>query len=391
MINKNESCCGCGACEQICPQNCIELQCDEEGFLYPSINYEKCLSCGLCEESCPVNNTSSYSAHSSNAELYAAYNKDEQARMNSSSGGIFSLFAEWILDHGGLIFGAAFDDDWTVHHVAIESKYALYKLQRSKYLQSRTEKTYLEVKRGLADGRLVLYTGTPCEIEGLKKYLKREYENLYTQDIICHGAPSPKLWKKYVEYREEKANAGLSEMSFRHKKVANKTYAVQFKFANNVKYEQLAAKDIYTQMFLQNLCLRPSCYSCSFKKLNRVCDITLGDFWGCDEFYPELDDGKGCSLVVVHSEKGRELFDTIRNKIIYKAINESEAFTYNPSMTMSAQKPELRDEFMSRIDTISIDELAKKYLRHPTLKACISGLIPKGLKKKFKTLHSNRV
>lgn len=134
----------------------------------------------------------------------------------------------------------------------------------------------------------MLYTGTPCEIEGLKKYLKNDYENLYTQDIICHGSPSPKLWKKYVEYRERRANADLREMSFRHKKAGRSTYSVQFEFANSTKYEQLAAKDIYTQMFLQNLCLRPSCYNCSFKKINRVSDITLGDFGAAMNFVQNL-------------------------------------------------------------------------------------------------------
>lgn len=391
MIDKKENCCGCGSCYQICPQNCIELQYDGEGFLYPSINYEKCLNCGLCENSCPVNKSSSYSECSSKVELYAAINKDEKIRMNSSSGGIFTLFAEWILDHGGLIFGAAFDDDWTVHHVAIESRNELFKLRSSKYMQSRTERTYSEVKQKLLENRLVLYTGTPCEIEGLKKYLKNDYENLYTQDIICHGSPSPKLWKKYVEYRERRANADLRELSFRHKKVGRSTYSVQFEFANNTKYEKLAAKDIYTQMFLQNLCLRPSCYNCSFKKINRVSDITLGDFWGCDEFCPELDDGKGCSIVIVHSEKGRKLFDAIKSKIKYEEIDELEAFTYNPSMTMSASMPKLRDEFMAQIDTISIDELANKYLKHPTLKSRISEVIPKKLKKKIKALISNKI
>lgn len=381
MINiQKERCCGCGACEQICPQKCIIMQEDVEGFLYPEINHSKCINCHLCESSCPVFITRQ---EEKELKVFAAYNKDETIRLNSSSGGIFSLLAEWVISQKGVVFGAVFDENWMVHHVAIESLDELCRLRGSKYLQSRTENTYTEAKRYLTDGRKVLYTGTPCEIEGLKSYLNKEYGNLYTQDIICHGTPSPKLWNKYITYREETAGSTAKTISFRHKNIRHKTYSVRFEFLNDSIYEENAAKDIFMQMYLQNLCMRPSCYECSFKKINRRSDLTLADFWGCDEFCPGMDGGKGCSLVAIHSPKGAELLDIIKDKIIYKEIDQAQAFTYNPSITNSASKPEFRDEFMSKIDAEKIENLAKNYLQHRTLKSKIFGIIPINWKRKL--------
>lgn len=382
MINKSkEECCGCGACAQVCPRDCIVMKEDQEGFLYPEVDKLKCVSCNLCEKSCPVilNKVSPQEP-----VAYAAFCKDEELRLQSSSGGIFSLLAEQILEQGGIVFGAAFDKDWSVHHIGIERVEDLEMLRGSKYLQSRTENTYLEVKKQLLLGRKVLYSGTPCEIEGLKAYLNGEYENLYTQDLICHGSPSPKVWKKYVDYRENCAGAAAQRTFFRHKKYGWKTYAVLFEFSNNTAYEQILTKDLFMQMFLQNLCLRPSCYKCAFKKLGRQSDITLADFWGADKVVPELDDNKGCSVVLIHSEKGKRLFEMVKSQMTYKKVELSDALLGNPSMTKSCEKTPKRDAFMQAVNSMSFDQLAKAYVKRSSLKAKIGKYIPENTKERIK-------
>lgn len=378
-----EQCIGCGACEQACPKNCITMEVDGEGFLYPNIDKDKCIDCHICEQSCPVINSKQDNAKCE-PKAFAAYCKDEVIREASSSGGIFTLLSEEILCHGGVVFGAAFDDDGLACHIAVDKPEDLHKLRGSKYLQSRTENTYSEAKAVLESGRPVLYSGTPCQIEGLRAFLKKEYDNLYTQDLICHGCPSPKLWKKYLTYRENCAGAPAQRMFFRHKKNGWKTYSLSLSFDNDKEYVQVLSKDLYMQMFLQNICLRPSCYQCSFKKLNRVSDITLADFWSCDKYAPEMDDNKGCSAVVVYSEKGERLIKQIQPQIISKEITISQVLDGNPSMIKACDKPRRRDAFMNSLDTMEIPELAEKYLIKPSFKTKLGKHIPDGIKKHIK-------
>lgn len=198
-VHDKSLCSGCGACFNICPENCIKMCEDSEGFLYPEADKSKCIDCGLCEKACPI-----FKEYKGNPEgrAYACINKDESVRMESSSGGIFRLIAEYVLAKGGVVFGAAFDEDLTVHHILAESPGEIYKLQGSKYVQSRIENTYKKAKEYLENGRMVLFTGTPCQISGIKAYLNKDYENLILQDIVCHGVPSGKVWKKYVNFRE---------------------------------------------------------------------------------------------------------------------------------------------------------------------------------------------
>lgn len=199
VIEKN-NCCGCSACEQKCPKKCITMMEDEEGFFYPHVNKVKCIECGLCEKVCPVINVGE---NEQKITAYAAYVNDKNVRMKSSSGGMFTLFAQKILNENGVVFGAAFDQNFMVHHIYIESEENLSKQQGSKYLQSRIENTYRETEQYLNSGRKVLFTGTACQIAGLKQFLMKEYDNLYTVDVLCHGVPSSKLWKHYLEYQEE--------------------------------------------------------------------------------------------------------------------------------------------------------------------------------------------
>ena len=335
-------CSGCSACVQICPKQCITMTADSEGFLYPQIDEIKCIGCGLCQKACqaitPITATQE-------PEAYAAYNVDENIRLHSSSGGVFTLLAEWIVGQGGTVFGAGYDEDFQVRHVAVNTIEDLEQLRGSKYVQSEIGSTYQQVEMLLRLGKIVLFTGTPCQIDGLLHYLRKPYPNLYTQDLICHGAPSPAVWKEYVKIREAKAASKTRRTFSRHKKYGWKMYSVFFEFSNNTEYIQILKKDLYMQGFLANLSLRPSCYSCHSKGAARNSDITLADFWGVDKILPEMFDDKGTSLVLVHTEKGREMLQAIRSQLVIKPVELDEALKSNSAALHSVAVPEKREQF----------------------------------------------
>ena len=358
-IKNKIDCCGCQACYNICPQNAIEMQEDEKGFKYPKIDKEKCIDCGLCNKVCPVINNKSIK---NEPKAYAAYCKNEEIRKNSSSGGIFTLIATQIIDEGGVVFGASFDENFNIKHIKIEEKEGLQKLRGSKYVQSNIGETFKQAKKYLEDNRKVLFTGTPCQIEGFRCYLQKEYENLYLQDIICHGVPSPKVWNKYKEYRKNKDKEEPKKINFRNKKDGWSRYCLLFDYKSR-EYKNTPSKDLYLQMFLQDLSLRDSCYDCKFKKFNRLSDITLADFWGIDNILPEMNDNKGTSLLIINSTKGQKLFDKIKEETIFKEVNLKEAIKYNPSMIHSVKYNAKRDSFFEELDNTSFDKIAKKYLK----------------------------
>lgn len=379
-IKNKEQCCGCHACYNICPKNAIIMQEDEKGFRYPIIDRDKCIQCGLCEKVCPIIKN----AQIQNEPIaYAAYNKDEEIRKVSSSGGIFTLLAEVILEEKGVVFGASFNKKHEVYHTYIENKNELDKLRGSKYLQSSINDTYKKAQEFLKNGRYVLFTGTPCQIEGLKSFLRKDYDKLYTQDIICHGVPSPKVWNKYIQFREKKDREEPTKISFRNKDGGWKLFNMKFEYSN-FEYRKNENEDIYMQAFLRNTTLRDSCYNCSFKKKNRISDITLADFWGIENILPEMDDNKGTSLVIVNSEKGQELLNKIIEKMIYKRVDLDSALKYNPSMTNSVNKEKNREKFFENLDKIEFDKLVKKYTYKPNIIRRIIGKIKMTIKKVIK-------
>lgn len=390
-LKDKAQCCGCASCAQVCPKHCITMQADGEGFLYPQIDQMQCIHCGLCERSCPVLNV--HPEAGGTPKAYAACSKKDDQRQHSSSGGIFSLLAEQTLNDGGTVIGAEMAEDCqSVRHVAIEAKSELHRLQGSKYLQSEIGTTYEQAKQSLTEGRKVLFSGTPCQIEGLKSYLKKDDANLLCVDLICHGAPSQKLWAKYIDYREKRAGSQVQRTFFRHKKYGWKTFAVLFEFSNNTAYEQTFQKDLYMRMFLQNLCLRPACYQCKFKKKHRVSDITLADFWGCQSVCPEMDDDKGLSAVMVHSEKGQKAIDTLQSQAVWKTVDVEQVLAGNPSMVKSCEQPPMRDAFMQEMGEMTIQKLGKKYLKRAPIKTRlmkkIKNYVPARLRKILKRLIS---
>ena len=361
-IKNKIDCSGCGACRDICPTKAIDLVADIEGFLYPNVNIEKCIKCGMCDRICPIKNIRKEIYDSNKIIAYAAQSKDEFVRQNSSSGGIFTEIASYIINNGGIVFGAAFDEKFKVIHIGVDNIDDLSKIRGSKYVQSEIGNAYIQVKSHLEFGRMVLFTGTPCQIAGLYSYLGKNYDNLYTQDIICHGVPSPMVWKKYIELREKKAASQVKKIFFRYKKYGWKTYSVRFEFANCKEYIQTIRDDLYMRGFLRNLCLRPSCYHCVFKTKNRTADITLADFWGIEKLCPKLDDDRGTSLVILHTLRGNNLFNNIGENLIYQITDLEEAIKYNSAMIESAPVNRERDDFMKHIEENGFKSVEKHYL-----------------------------
>lgn len=360
MINKLEKkeCTGCHACLGICPKQCINMESDAEGFWYPVIDFRKCIKCNLCEKVCP----SIIDFYSENTpQAYAAYNNNINIRLKSSSGGIFSLLAESVIEKEGVVFGAGFDDQFNVVHKCVDNSEDLEKLRGAKYVQSKIGDAYVQCKKYLDDEKNVLFSGTPCQIGGLYSFLGKDYNKLVTQDMICHGVPSPKLWSKYIEYQEKKYNSKLRYVDFRKKTKGWKNYCVELRFQNQNTYEMFYIQDLMMKIFLKNFYLRPSCYNCLFKNINRQADITLGDFWGIQYILPEMDDNQGTSLLIVNSVKGEKVFEEISKCIKYKKVEIDKAIQHNASMIKSSSLPLDREKFIRDVENKDFEKIAKKY------------------------------
>lgn len=357
-ITEKNKCCGCHACYNSCPKQCITMKVDEEGFLYPSVNQENCIECGLCERVCPMLDEE---IRPIPIEAYAAQSKDDEMLFNSSSGGIFSELALKTIDKGGVVFGAGFSTDYKeVYHISIDNSTELAKLRTSKYVQSKIGESYQEVKKLLEAGIDVLFSGVPCQILGLKKYIGKEYENLTCIDVICHGVPSTELWKRYLLNLEQTYQGEISDVNFRHKKYGWKDFGVN-KSSDGVEIFVSKNTDPYMQMFLRNYSLRPSCYSCQAKVNGSDADITLGDFWGIDNVVPDMDDGRGTSAVLINTIKGQQLFKEVSNSIKTSKVSYDDVRKYNSPIYKSVVKPLERDAFFVDMNELTFDELAAKY------------------------------
>lgn len=356
-ITDKSKCSGCHSCYNVCPKKCIAMKEDFEGFWYPEVDIDKCIDCGLCEKRCPILNDMK---NDNQPQAYACYNKNESIRKESSSGGVFTLLATFIIERGGIVYGASFNNEFMVEHIKADNVDDLGKLRGSKYVQSRIGNTYAEIKEYLNQGKLVYFSGTPCQIDGLIAFLNKKYDNLILQDIVCHGVPSPKVWNKYLEQFNIEDDA---KISFRDKSTGWDSYS--FTIDQQDKFTQLSSQNEYMKVFLKDLCLRPSCYDCHSKSLHRNSDITLADFWGINNIYPELYDNKGTSLVFVNSQKGKELFNEIVEDIEYKEVDIKEASKYNPSSYKSVDIPDRRKEYMENIFSKEFNKYSRKFTKLP--------------------------
>ena len=331
-LNEKKDCCGCSACVSVCPKSCIAMQEDDEGFLYPVLDINACIDCDLCQKVCPVINQAD---NRMPLKTYAAKNQNEAIREQSSSGGIFTLLAEQTIAQGGMVFGAEFDKKWEVRHVAAKSQAELAAFRGSKYLQSRIENTYSQAETLLKEGKEVLFSGTPCQIAGLKGYLRKEYKNLLTVDFVCHGVPSPAVWREYLKciLKEKKKTVGdISEICFRNKESGWKNYSITISPSGIAN--QLFSKNLFMRGFLHDLYLRPSCYDCPAKKFKSGSDITLGDYWGIQQILPLFDDDKGVSLIMTNTHKGETVWQSLKTE--QHETTYHDALKNNPPIEKSA-------------------------------------------------------
>ncbi|MBQ7461632.1 MAG: Coenzyme F420 hydrogenase/dehydrogenase, beta subunit C-terminal domain [Bacteroidaceae bacterium] len=366
-IANHQICCGCTACEQICPQQCISMQTDEEGFLYPCIDETKCVDCGLCGKVCPA--LMPYPEHQPE-KTFAAINDKESIRLDSSSGGLFSLFAEECIVHGCTIFGARFSPTWSVVHEGTNRIEDIPLYRGCKYVQSEMRHCYKEAEAILKKGKPVMFVGTPCQIAGLNHFLGKAYDRLLTVDFICHGVPSPAVWKWYINdvarkfVRSSILNSILylynplrviKSIEFRSKKSGWKQYCfvVKTKGMHGQTLTEVHYKNAYMRAFLTNLCLRPSCYNCKSKEGRSRSDLTIADFWNVHKVIDGFDDDKGTSLVLVNTEKGEEVFNSLKCR--KQEVKFSEAIQYNPSWGKSYEENEKRKEFMESYTTHFFD------------------------------------
>lgn len=336
-------CTGCGTCLNVCPQNCIQFKRNDEGFLYPIINYKKCTRCGLCIKKCPA--LQKQITTNISPEVLALKSKNEELKKNSSSGGIFGHLASYILEQRGIVCGAAFNKDMVLEHILITNKSDLIKLQGSKYLQSDLKDCFKKIKTFLSNGKLVMFCGTPCQIKGLNAYLGREYKNLYLLDFICHGVPSPLVFNKYKLKLETINSSKITDFNFRNKDNGWKKYNIKSSFENGKVLTECYDKNIYMKGFLRNLYLRNSCYNCLSNNFSSDSDLTLGDFWGVQDILPDFDDDKGCSLLFINSQKGKKLYEKIKENFESQKVEYSSVIKFNKSIYKPAFENKNRTRF----------------------------------------------
>lgn len=335
--NKNK-CCGCSACKSACPKHCITFYVDKEGFQYPQVDKYTCIKCDICEKVCP------YVMDVGNKKptgVYAAKYYDS-VRQQSSSGGIFTALAKSIIKQKGVVVGAAFDDEWTVKHIIIENETELLRLQGSKYVQSYLGDIFPRAKKILDTGQLVLFSGTPCQVHGLKNYLRKDYNNLLCVEVICHGVPSPLIWKTYLSSIIP-PDKNLININFRDKRRGWLNYGLTLCFADGSESYQSRERNLYLKGYLSNTFLRPSCYNCPSKDGKSGADISLGDYWGVNHYHNEIYDNKGVSLVMVYTEKGKEVFGTLDVDSVESSYDS--IFTSNGMIAYSTPIPDDRDLF----------------------------------------------
>lgn len=332
-IQDKQDCCGCSACVQRCPKHCISMKEDEEGFLYPVVDESLCINCGLCEKTCPIINRPEKLPV---MKVLAVKNRNEKERMASSSGGVFIALAKKVIEQGGVVFGAVFDESWEVKHTYAETLDGVKPMMGSKYVQSRIGESFCHAEKFLKEGRKVLFTGSPCQITALNNYLHKDYPNLLSVDFLCHGVPSPGVWRKYLEEMSSlsafKAAAGknsvlsssiksvpvITGIEFRDKTLHGwKKYSFVVRGSapkadkNTVLLSDIHYENPYMKGFLADVYLRPSCYRCRCKNGVSHSDLTIGDFWGIGSVMPDFDDDKGVGIVLLNTDKGKCVFDTL--------------------------------------------------------------------------------
>lgn len=392
LMNKHYKCTGCETCKNVCPVKAIGMIENDEGFLEPVVDYKKCVDCGLCSKKCPQLNDIEVK-RSDSPIAYAVKNKNLNEQLKSSSGGAFSVLANEVLEKKGTIYGAAFDENLKLEHVRVDNCKELSKLRGSKYVQSKLENVYENIKRDLKEGKFVLFVGTPCQVAGIKSYFENQYENLLLIDLVCHGVPSQKLFSKYIKWLENKNKSTVEIYEFRNKE-KNKwgwTSKIKVKFKNG-KEKYISAKlDPYYKSFGNETTYREVCYDCKYSNINRMGDITIGDYWGIEKIHPEFYDENGVSAVIVNTEKGKKFFSTVKNKIEYIETDIEKIKIKNNNLKEPTKRKVDRNCIYDGIDDIEFGKYSKKKLNFKKeYKDILKNMIPVYIKKELKKYVKNK-
>ena len=341
-ISDKALCCGCTACVTVCPKQCIVMRRDREGFDYPMANPDLCVECGLCEKICPVLNKQT-DAHANPIAIYAARNEVQFEK--SSSGGLFPLLAEAFIQRGASVCGAVVDETCGVAHVEVVDMAGIERLKGSKYVQSDLYSILEDVKSLLDEGTEVLFSGTPCQVAGLKSYLRTDYDNLYTVDFACHGVPSPGLWELYRRNVEKRYGDSLTNVDFRDKTSSWRHYNIRYDFRSRSSISTPAVDDPYMALFYQDMTLRPSCYNCSLRGGKSGSDLTISDLWNVEKAAPAMNDDRGVSGVMVNTAAGEKLLDMIKPLLWVEPISEEALKASNGGFAGVTVIPQRRQEF----------------------------------------------
>lgn len=356
-----KNCTGCSACYFRCPQDAISMVEDKEGFLYPQVDPQVCNSCGLCIQICPAQNVSD-GQPTDLPSLYAGWTNDKNLLQQSTSGGVFSELARLVIGKGGVVFGAAYDNTMTVRHMVVETWDDLKSLQGSKYVQSTIGDTFSQAEKYLKTGRRVLYSGTSCQIAGLYAAIGKDYKHLLTCDLICHGVPSPKIFRNAVDALENQQGSKVVDFLFRDKSFGWLHPTVRITFADGTVLKENNFDNHFNLGFLKNIYLRPSCYQCPVKTDNPVADITLGDFWELKKYQPTLINRAGTSAVIVNTAHGHRIIQRCSERL---ALTECPfEFIHKDSNLQKSVRPSPeREAFFADMDCLSFEELTRKYIK----------------------------
>ncbi len=392
-IEDKKKCCGCFACANACPKQCIQMVEDSEGFRYPSVNVEECVNCGMCEKVCPVQNVGA-ADETFVQKAFVVQNKDEKVLRESTSGGAFSAIAKWILDQGGVVFGVHLNDKFEAEHSFVERYENLAQFRNSKYVQSSVGFAYKEAKNFLNQGRKVLFSGTGCQLEGLFNYLRKPYENLYAIDVICRATPSPLVLRKYLEMQQGRG-LDLRDVKFRDKYHGYKYSNMSLFTKNNKDYHEGIDTDVYLRAFFSGMSIRPSCTECRFRRVHRRTDMTIWDCFTIDDFSKELDNDKGATRIIMHSSRAEEILNSLHSELKIVEVDFAKAIAGVHELTDGPKMHPRRDEFFADLNSNPADEVFAKWfpltMRHRLEKQARLWSnrlgIYKIMKKTFKLLH----
>lgn len=398
LFEDKKDCCGCGACMNVCPKEAISMVEDEYGFIYPKIDKTLCVECGACKKVCGYQSLPE--KHKSEG-VYAMAAKDVDMLRQSASGGAFAVIAKKVLEEGGTVYGVALvqeNDKLSPKHIRIDAVEDLARLQGSKYVQSDIGMTYQQVRRDIQNGLKVLFSGTPCQIASLQKFLGKECKNLVTVEIICHGVPNARLFNDYIEYIDKKKKTPKTVGFLFRDKSKGQGYHSKFLYSDGTSKTISGKTTSYVSLFSKSLTLRSNCYSCPFATLNRVADITVGDFWGFHEEYPKLDkniqlsDGKGISCVLVNTKLGKKVIESCNNKFIVMNSELNKVALHNEQLNKPSKYSQEREKILESYKVSGYGAVEKYYhmnFKKEILFYIISNFVPKNAKRMVKNALGN--